>query len=352
MLRRLVRTFAISTTALSLAYAAEANDIAITPTQIQSLEIQLAETRPATTEALALLPATVVPAMNQHIAATAPFSGTVVQTHVLPGQYIKKGDVLTTLTSRDLLEAQSQLAQAEAELQAAKAVAERKRTLADKKIYSPSMAEEAEAQVAKIQAMIDQRRKTIAMDRIQLGENGQYAIVASSDGRVDQVPALAGDAVQPMGPVVTFDVSHNIWVQAQVSADLVSKIHRGDKIQVVDGPEGTVVSIGGSLDKMTRSATMLASLPEGSGLLEGQMVTVSILRTAVTGSLEVPATSVSWINKRHAVFVRQKEGFRVATVTLRGKSPTSATVIGDLAAGEMVAASGLPQLESMLGGNQ
>lgn len=350
MLCRLLRTSVISSLAFCPAFAAAAKDIAVTPAQVENLEIKLAETRPATSEAVALLPATVVPAMNEHIAATAPFSGTVVQVHVLPGQYIKKGDPLTTLASRELLETLSQLAQSDAELQAAKAIAERKRTLADKNIYSPTMAAEAEAQVAKIEAVINQHKKAVSMGGIKLGENGHYTIVASSDGRIDEVPAMPGDAVQPMGPVATFDTSERIWVEAQVSADLVSKIRPGDMVQVVDGPEGEVVSIGGSLDKMTRSAMMLASLPGDSGLMPGQMVTVTVVRTAVTGSLQVPASAVSYINERHAVFVRQAEGFRLATVTVSGRSPQGATVTGELASGEMVAASGLPQLEFMLEG--
>ncbi len=349
--RSLCLAIIASSVALPVA-AADGQDIVVTPKQVERLEIKLAQTRPATTEAIALLPATVVPAINQHIAATAPFSGTVVQAHVLPGQYIKKGDPLTTLASRELIETQSQLAQSEAELQAAKAIAKRKRTLANKKIYSPTMATEAEAQVAKIQAVIDQKKKAVSMGGIKLGENGLYTIVASSDGRVDEVPAMPGDAIQSMAPVATFNKSESIWVEAQVSADLVGKIRPGDKVQVVDGPEGIVVSIGGSLDKLTRSATLMASLPGNSGLLPGQMVTISVSRTAVTGSLDVPASAVSWINDRHAVFVRRPEGFRLATVTVRGKSPVGATVTGELLEGEMVAASGLPQLEFMLEGGQ
>ena len=151
------------------ALAAQAKDIGVSSKQIERMEIKIAQTRPATTEAIALMPATVVPAMNAHIAATAPFSGTVVQAHVLPGQYIKKGDPLTTLASRELLETLSQLAQSEAELQGAKAIAERRRTLADKKIYSPTMADEAEAQVAKIQAVINQNRNTVALAGIKRG---------------------------------------------------------------------------------------------------------------------------------------------------------------------------------------
>lgn len=351
MLRRLRFSMVVSSLALMLPAAAEAQTIAITPKQVDNLEIKLAETKSATREALALLPATVVSAMNQHVAATAPFAGTVVQAHVLPGQYVKKGEALATLASRELLDTLSQIAQSEAELQMAKAIAARKRTLADKKIYSPTMAQEAEAQAAKIEAVLNQNRRAVSMGGIKLDEHGQYTIVAASDGRVDEVSALPGASVEANAPVATLILGDELWIEAQVSADLVTKIRPGDKVQVVDGPEGVVVSIGGSLDKLTRSATLLARLPKDTGLLRGQMVTISVMRDAVTGSLDIPASAVGWIHNRHAVFVREGEGFRLATVSVKGRSQSSATVTGELAAGEMIAASGLPQLEFMLEGN-
>ncbi|CFX14361.1 Efflux transporter, RND family, MFP subunit [Candidatus Filomicrobium marinum] len=351
MLRALLCSTVTSILALGPAFAAGEQSIAVSPKQVENLEIKLAETKPATSEALALLPATVVSAMNQHIAATAPFSGTVVQNHVLPGQYVKKGDALATLASRELLETLSQIAQSEAELQMARAIAERKRTLADKQIYSPTMAAEAEAHVAKIAAVLEQNRKAVSMGGIKLGAPGQYTIVAANDGRVDEVSALPGAAVEANAPVATLVLGDEIWIEAQVSADLVTKIRPGDKVQVVDGPIGVVVSIGGSLDKLTRSAKLLARLPTDARLLRGEMVTISVMREATMGSLEVPASAVSWINDHHAVFVRQNSGFRLAPVSVNGRSQSSATVTGDLTAGEMVAASGLPQLQFILEGN-
>lgn len=63
--------------------AVQAKDVAVTPAQVERLEIQVADVRSAETETVALLPGTVVPAMNARIVATAPFAGTLVQLHVL-----------------------------------------------------------------------------------------------------------------------------------------------------------------------------------------------------------------------------------------------------------------------------
>jgi RND family efflux transporter MFP subunit len=330
--------------------AAQAKDVSITPAQVQTLEIKVADVKTAATETVALLPGTVVPALNARLVAAAPFGGTVLQVHVLPGQTVKKGDKLATLASRELLEAMSQLRQSEAELQTAEAVARRKRFLADKNIQNPLLADEAESQVAKVRAVIEQHKRTVALGSITIGEGGQYTIPAPADGKIVETKAMPGEKLDAMAPAITIDASEDIWLEAQVPAEIVARVRPGDKVQVIDGPEGKIVSIGGSLDRMTRSAMMLASVPAKSGLMPGQMVTLTILKSTETGGLTVPPTAVAWINDQNGVFVRNKAGFKLVPVTLRGKSPLEATISGGITPGQQVAASGLPLLERMLAG--
>ena len=329
---------------------ADAKDVAVTPDQVKRMEIRVADVRSATTQAVAILPGTVVRPPNTRIAAAAPFAGTITQVHVLPGDRVKKGAPIATASSRELLETLSQLAQSEAELQTADAIARRKRILADKNFQSPTMAEEAEAQVAKIRAVIEQHKRTAALSGITIGQGGQYSIPAPADGRIVETLVVPGSKINSMTAIAALDTSDELWVEVQVPAGLVPEIKTGNTVQIVGGPEGRVVSIAGSLDRMTRSALLLASLPAHSKLLPGQMVNVSILRPAETGALTVPETAVATINDGHGLFVRTEIGFTLVPVELRGKSPLGATVAGAIEPGTQVAASGLPQLEQMIAG--
>ena len=329
---------------------ADAKDVAVTPDQVKRMEIRVADVRSATTQAVAILPGTVVRPPNTRIAAAAPFAGTITQVHVLPGDRVKKGAPIATASSRELLETLSQLAQSEAELQTADAIARRKRILADKNFQSPTMAEEAEAQVAKIRAVIEQHKRTAALSGITIGQGGQYSIPAPADGRIVETLVVPGSKIDSMTAIAALDTSDELWVEVQVPAGLVPEIKAGNTVQIVGGPEGRVVSIAGSLDRMTRSALLLASLPAHSKLLPGQMVNVSILRPAETGALTVPETAVATINDGHGLFVRTEIGFTLVPVELRGKSPLGATVAGAIEPGTQVAASGLPQLEQMIAG--
>jgi hypothetical protein len=101
---------------------------------------------------------------------------------------------------------------------------------------------------------------------------------------------------------------------------------------------------------MTRSTVMFASVPAGSRLRTGQMVTVSILRPTVTGALNVPSSAIVKVGNRPAVFVRNKSGFTLVAVELRGSSPNNATISGSVTSKAQVATSGLPQLERILAG--
>lgn len=327
---------------------ANAQEVSLSHEQVARLEIKLEPVRKAETEALAVVAGTVVPPVNARIVATAPFAGTVTAVLVLPGQRVRKGEPLARVSSRELLEAQSELSQAEAELQMADAAARRKRSLVDKNFQSPVVAEEAEGQVAKVQAVIERHRNTLSLHQITIGLAGDYIITAPADGVVVQANAMPGDKVEAMAPSITLDTGSALWVEVQVPAHLVSALKAGDSIQVADGPQGHIVSVGTSLDGLTRSATAYAELPANSGLISGQLVSITIARTATARALSVPRGAVTRVDDKNSVFLRTETGFSLRKVELRGQSRNAATVIGDLPLNAQVAASGLPQLEQLM----
>jgi RND family efflux transporter MFP subunit len=327
-----------------------AADVTITPEQLSQLEIGLTRVRPASSTAAAVLPGTVVPASNARVSAPAPFAGAVLQVSALPGQSVRKGDPLVTVLSRELVEAHGSLAQLEADMQKATATAKWKRDLVDKKILSAAMAEEAEAHVKKLEAAIAAQSRTFAIGGIRVEDHGRYTITAPENGKVVIAVVQPGSQVEAMAAAVTISTNDDLWIEAQLPADLVQQVKPGDKVDVGGNLMGTVLSVGGTLDAVTRSATLLATVPAGSPLIAGELVSVTLQRPAETGSYEVPASAVTWIGNAHAVFRRNDSGFSLIPVELRGKSRTSATVAGSLQANQEIAVSGLPQLEALLGG--
>lgn len=326
-------------------------EIAISQAQIDRLEIRLEEVRPATEEAIALLPATIIPPMNSRIAIPAPFAGTVVSVEVLPGQTVEPGRTLMTIASRELVETLSRLRQAEANLASATAVAERYRGLAEKNIASPTRAAEAEAQRAGLAASVEEHRRLLALGGIKTNPDGSYALVAQQTGRVVEANVAPGASIEAMAPAIVLDMTDALWVEAQLPASLIGKVGPGDSIRLDNGAKGKILSVGHTLDPKTRSATLTGAIPAAAGLVPGQMVTLSIHREAAVSGIDVPAQAVVWLSGVPNVFVRTATGFAVLPVTLKGKTLHAATIEGGLAAGQKVAVSGLAELENMIGAN-
>lgn len=333
----------------TLSTAAIGAEISASPEQLARYGIALAEVREAREEALVLLPAVVVPPNNSRMAVTAPFAGTVRSVAVLPGSAVTKGDALATIVSRELVEATSQLRQAEAELAASTAVAERYRKLAEQRIAAPTRADETEAQAERLRAVVEEHKRLLAIGGIKIEADGSYVLTAPADGRVVEAEIGPGAQITSMSAVLKLDTSDRLWVEAQLPAFLVGRVQPGDGIRIGDGIAGRVLAVSHTIDPATRSAKLVGELPPGSGLLAGQMLTISIVRPATTGVLEVPTRSLAYVAGKPTVFVRTEQGFVASTVTLRGQSLENASIAGDLRPGQQVATSGIAVLENMIG---
>ncbi len=347
--KRVLVLLALLSLSMGWPQTASAAEIALTQAQLEHLEIKLQEVRPATDEAIAVLPATVIPPLNSRIAVPAPFAGTVVSVEVLPGEAVQEGKPLMTIASRELVETLSQLRQAEANLDAAVAVAERYRALADKTIGSPTRAAEAEAQRDRQRAVVEEHRRLVSLGNIKTNPDGSYTLVAQKTGRIVEASIGPGATIDAMAPAVILDTSEELWVEAQLPVSLVGKVRPGDSISLEGGAAGKVLSVGHTLDPKTRSAKLIGSIPTSAGYVVGQMITLSIHREAQVGALDVPPEAVVWVGGTTSVFVRTGGGFSVLPVKVRGKTLQAATIEADLAPGQKVAVSGLAQLENMIG---
>ncbi len=324
--------------------------VALQNRQLEALQIRVERVETALSEAVVLLPATVVPPLNSRVAVSAPFAGTVLHVNVLVGQHVEEGTPLVTIASREMLEAVARLRQSEVELQAAEVIAKRHRELADRRVGSLTKAEETQTEVNKLRVVTEQHRRIASLGNLKVNADGSYTLSASKAGHVVETRATPGGSLDAMAAAVLIDTSDELWIQAQLPAIFVDRISEGDEITITNGIVGRVISVGSSLDPVTRSANLLARLPQGSGLVPGQMVTLTVSRPAAKGALSVPSRSITRIGGKPAVFLRVGEGFAATPVSIHGKTADTATIEGGIKAGQEVAVTGIVQLEKMLTG--
>ncbi len=338
----------VGLTAFPMLPAAWAREIAVPQTQIERLEIRLAKLRAAREEPVAVLPATIVPPLNSRLAIPAPFAGTVVHVDALPGHAIGEGEPLVTVASRDLVDTIVKLRQAEADLQVAKVVAQRQRELADKTLVAPSRVEETASQAARIEALVAETSRLLAVGNLRVNPDRTYTLTAPKAGRIVETRASPGSGLQAMDTAAVIDTGRDVWAQAQVPASLIDTIRVGDRVETATGATGRVLSVGVSIDPLTRSAQLLAELSGPTALVPGSMTTITVARISDRRGLEAPAEAVAWIDGGPHVFVRTRTGFNSVAVKLRGRSQHQAILEADLAPGQEVVTSGLAQLEKMV----
>ncbi len=330
---------------IALAYGASANDVEVSPDEVDTLGITMSEARTTDEQPISVLPATVISAPNARVVVPAPFAGTIISGSIVPGQSVKEGDPLLKISSADLMTMNNRLAETRAELRKARAYASRQKALAETAVVAKNDALEAAEEVQRLEAVEKDLNAAIERRGTQRVENDQYALLAPASGTVVELAAV-GEKVEATGAAATLMTRDDLWLEIQVPASLVRRMEPGFRVSLPGGAIGTVVSVVTALDHMTRSGRMLATLPPGTGLVPGQLVNVTLIGSATGSAVSVPANAVAFIAGQPQVFLRTSGGFRMVAVDVLGKSPTEAVVSG-LQPGDKVATSQLPQLENL-----
>ena len=113
---------------------------------------------------------------------------------------------------------------------------------------------------------------------------------------------------------------------------------------------GRVLSIGSAIDPETRSVLVKASIGAAPGLIAGKSVMASILADAGNNAIAVPASAVTRLDGADVVFIRTAKGFEKRVVAVGGSAEGITVIVEGLAAGEVIAISGLTEIKMTLGG--
>jgi cobalt-zinc-cadmium efflux system membrane fusion protein len=325
---------------------ASAQQLTVSPAQIQRLGIRTAPVAPARTKAVASALGRVTPAPGARLPVSAPFAGTVKTLMRLEGEQVKKGDGLITIVSSDMRDSMARMESAQARARSAGAAAERARALVKEGIAPASRAEEANAAAAAASAELAALRST--MGRAARGGDGEYSLVAPANGRIAAISASAGDKVAAMEPVLTLETGSELWVEAALPASQIGLVSAGDRA-MVEGTRlgGVVVAAGSSIDAKTRSAVMRVRLDSGASLVPGQTVRLSVSSGADPGTFNVPRGAVTVLKDRDIVFVARKGGFDPVPVQVVARGPQTTTISGPLTVRDAVAITGVTELKAM-----
>lgn len=345
------------------AHAIAADDLALSPKQIQALGISVAPLPSKNTGEIAGIPAQVVIPGNQLFIVSTPLPAMVEQTLVGVGDHVHKGQTLARLQSPALAEAQRGLLQASTQEQLARGSFSRDEQLWKDGIIAESRYRSAQSQYIEASAALAERRQLLllagmsanAIAHLQSGENlnSLLEITSPISGVILDKTANAGQRLDSAMPL--FKVARLQPLGLEIQAPLASTqgIREGAAVTIpAYAASGKITAIGHSLSDSNQTILLRALIDKGAqNLRPGQHVDVSIAtRAAATAQWDIPNSALARVAGKSVIFVETATGFHAATVTVLHEGAQDTLITGKLGGTEKIAVRGVSALKAKLMG--
>src|ERR1700676_4064537 len=295
------------------------------------------------------------------------------------GDYVKKGQVLARMHSRELHEARAQYETSQSELnrlQAAAALAQRNydrmQTLLTLKAASIQQTEQARQDLLNAQIALHDGQIAVNRDRIHLEDNlGVSADLPSDkhDENADLIPILApgsgyildkkvtpGTTVQPSTDTFLIGELSQVWMLASVRQENLADLRVGQSATVTlpgipgDRFEGKITNLGQELHQRTRAMKVRIVLNNPKMKLKPEMLANAEIPVGkVKPTLLLPSDAIQQIDGQDVVFVRTAaDRFAIRPVRVGETSEGRTPVFEGLRTGELIVIRGSFVLKSQL----
>jgi membrane fusion protein, heavy metal efflux system len=296
------------------------------------------------------LAAKVQPDPTKVVRIFPPASGRVVAIEVKPGDRVRRGQTVASLSSSDVASARSDFAKANIETGRATRAMERQRVLfehgaAAEKDYidAHAQADAARAELARAQQRLE------LLNVIPSATTDRVTLVSPGSGVVLDVSAAPGEfskSLESANPLITVADLSTVWIVGDVYEKDVAKVGRGKPVtvtlQAYPGRQwsGRIDSLAGTLDATTRTLKVRVALPNPDQRLKPEMFGTIHVKAGTHQALVVPAAAIIREGNATIAFVKNAGKPEQRTVTVGQTVDGNVEILTGLRAGDEVAADG------------
>lgn len=287
----------------------------------------------------------------------SPVSGRILRLLVLEGQTVHRGEVLATLHSTDLSDAQFALVKSASQEGVAAESTKRAQQLVAADVIGRAELERREAeqlqatsQVASIKAQLRGLGMTdAAIERLQKTRRltADYTIVSSMSGTVLKREVAQGQVVQPADPAFTVADLSEVWVVADVPEDDAGHLQRGMEAEVTvpalpgEAIHGRLSYVSPTVDPALRTVQVRMDLKNPRGLYKPAMLASMTFTGRTEQKLTVPQTAVVREENKNYVFVQTGKGaFVLREVALGDEMDDRVVLESGVTPGEVIVLDG------------
>ena len=265
-----------------------------------------------------------------------PLSGRMLGLRVLPGQEVKKGDVVATLQSSDIAVARSDFEKAKIEVLRADRALTRGKLLLDHEVLSQADYYELEAADQTAHSELERARQRI--HELGFSENNtsdEVALRAPISGVVLDIGTATGEMQRSLDnatPIATIANIDSIWIVGDVFERDLANLKPGREVQVTVPAypglslTGRIANIGDAIDPNTHTLKLRVVLLNPKHTLKTDMFATIRIPGAERNTVILPATAVLHDGEKTSVFVVNASGKYEQRAVTTGRSFDSGTV--------------------------
>lgn len=329
--------------------------------EVRRTGLRVATIQPGDLAETLTVTATVRPNQDR-IARIAPrVEGRLVSVAASLGQHVRAGQVLATLDSIALGEAQTAWMQAQSTYRMAQADFKRSEALSADEIISQKDFLRAQADFEKASADLRAAEGKLRL----LGTAPKHSdkdtasvlpIVAPFSGTIIEKQATQGALAMPGDTLFTVADLSKLWVEANLTEAMLAKVRTGNKasVSVAAYPgekfQGQVTYIASVLDKETRTVQARIEILNKDGRLKPEMFATAMIETDSISrhALVVPDDAIVLLQGQPTVFVSGHGGFEPRTVEPGQKLGGQTVIKSGLVAGDSVVVAGSYELKARM----
>lgn len=330
-----------------------ADDIPMTSQQMQTLGIRTLPLAQAESFGSNRLPGEIVVPVGQERVVSAPQAGLITVLNVAAGQQVRRGQMLATLSSPELVALQRDYLQGKTQQKLAKNMLERDQELyrdgiiAERRLLTTQSAHE---ELAVAQAQRRQALKLAGMGEgslSQLESRGELssglAVTAPMDGVVLEQMAATGQRVEMSAPLYRIARLKPLWLEIHAPLEVLSYVREGMAVNLPKyQAQGKIITILRSINRDDQTVHIRAEITQGvEKLSPGQFVEAEIVSAqAGAGHYSIPKAALVRHAGKSWLFVRSAKGFRPVEASVIHEQSDHAVVTAALTGKEQVAVSG------------
>jgi membrane fusion protein, heavy metal efflux system len=322
------------------------------------LKTEAAERRPF--DDVRRLPGVMKATPDRIAIVTSRTPGKVVAIHAALGQQVKKGTDLIDVQSVEVEKLETDLLHAENRLRLAQSDAERARALVEKGIAARKELIAAENQLEGVKNDIEGLIRQLVLLGVprkaieQLRRERLVTVLhipAPIDGTVVERPAVLGQVVEPVTPLLKIVDTSVLIAQGSAPEDLLREFKVGQPVRVTVAAypgkrfEGRLTFIHPQIDPERRVAHVWVEIPNPEGQLKEDMFAqLSVVVGGGPEALVIPAAALMSEGGLEFVFTETPAGFKRTSVLVGARSDQYVEIKQGLSPGAKVVTDGKRQV--------